>query len=98
MQEEGKNYYTTALKFPDSFAKPSKNVGGARCSQVPSLTCFWKWVGEPDWALYQYFNRGLQKRRIHDSLIVDNFMITIIVSFYLTEYPFCGPELILCIL
>ena len=34
MQEEGKNYYTTALKFPDSFAKPSKNVGW---SDVPSI-------------------------------------------------------------
>ena len=27
VQKEGKNYYTTALKFPDSFAKPSKNMG-----------------------------------------------------------------------
>ena len=24
MQEDGKNYHSTALKFPDSFAKPSK--------------------------------------------------------------------------
>ena len=45
MQEDGKNYYTTALKFPDSFAKPSKNVGGSDVVRFPASLAFGSVLG-----------------------------------------------------